>query len=104
MILCTANNGAIPSLLDNDIVEITCDIVDGKAVPHRFDNADEQALELIRRVKIYERLASKAIREKSIQTAVEALTLHPLVNSYSLAKTLISEYLELNRDYTNDWK
>ena len=104
MILCTENNGAIPTLQDSDIVEITCDIIEGKAVPHRFDNADEQALELIRRVKIYERLASKAIREKSVQAAVEALTLHPLVNSYSLAKALINEYLELNKDYTYDWK
>jgi 6-phospho-beta-glucosidase len=36
--------------------------------------------------------------------AVEALTLHPLVNSYSLAKELIKQYLELNKDYTKDWK
>ena len=103
MILCTENNGAIPELKDGDVVEITCDIVDGRAIPHRFENVDEQSLEIIRRVKIYERLASEALREKSIQKAVEALTLHPLVNSYSLAKALIKDYLELNKDYTYDW-
>ncbi len=104
MILCTQNNGALPFLKDTDIVEITCDIVDGKAIPHNFANTDEQNNELIRRVKIYERLASDAIRTKSIQKAVEALTLHPLVNSYSLAAQLIDEYLALNSDYTQDWK
>lgn len=45
-------------------------------------------LELIRRVKAYERLASKAIREKSRTAAIDCLTLHPLVNSYSLAVKL----------------
>ncbi|MCR4563853.1 MAG: 6-phospho-beta-glucosidase [Clostridiales bacterium] len=104
MILCVPNNGAIPGLYDSDIVEITCDITKNGAVAHRFETVDEQNLELIRRVKIYERLASKAIREKSVQAAVEALTLHPLVNSYSLARELIKQYLELNRDYTKDWK
>ena len=65
---------------------------------------DEQNLEIIRRVKIYERLASKAIRQKDKRTAVQALTLHPLVNSYSLAKELIDEYIEHNKAYSNGWK
>ncbi|MBQ7740347.1 MAG: 6-phospho-beta-glucosidase [Eubacterium sp.] len=104
MILCTENDGAIPSLKCSDIVEITCDIVNGKAVPHKLENTDKQCLELIRRVKNYERLASKAIINKSVSLAVDALTLHPLVNSYSLSKTLICEFLELNKEYTKDWK
>ena len=104
MILCVPNNGAIAGLKDSDVVEITCDIRGGEAVPHRFGEVDEQNLELIRRVKIYERLASEAIRTKSVVKAVEALTLHPLVASYSLASELIREYLLLNKDYTGDWK
>lgn len=104
MILCVPNNGAIKELEDTDVIEVTCDITENGAVAHKFDNLDEQNIELIRRVKIYERLASKAIREKSVQCAVEALTLHPLVNSYSLAKKLVSEYLKLNKNYTGDWK
>lgn len=104
MILCTANNGAIEGLRDDDIVEITCDITPEGAIPHKMGKIDEQNFELIRRVKIYERLASKAIREKSKQAAVEALTLHPLVNSYSLATKLVDEYLELNKEYTADWR
>ena len=53
---------------------------------------------------MYERLSSKAIREKSRVAAVEALTMHPLVNSYSLAKKLINDYMELNKDYVSDWR
>ncbi len=104
MILCTKNNGAISGLRDDDIVEITCEINENGVFPHRFDTPDEQSLELIRRVKNYERLSSKAIREKSYKTAIEALTLHPLVNSYSLAKKLIEEYSELNKEYLKDWR
>lgn len=104
MILCTANNGAVDGLYDDDIVEITCDITPNGVFPHRFENIDEQNFEIIRRVKMYERLASKAIREKSVKPAVEALTMHPLVNSYSLATKLINDYLELNKDYVKEWK
>lgn len=104
MILCVPNNGAINGLKDDDVVEITCDITKKGAQPHNMGDVDEQNLELIRRVKMYERLASKAIREKSVQAAVEALTMHPLVNSYSLAKKLIEKYLELNKEYTGEWK
>ena len=104
MILCVPNNGAIDGLLDTDVVEITCDIKDGDAHPHHFGSVDEQNLELIRRVKIYERLASEAIRTKSRVKAIEALTLHPLVASYSLACELVDKYIEHNRDYTGEWK
>lgn len=103
MILCVPNGGAMDGLLPTDIVEITCDITENGAVPHHFGTVDAQNLEMIRRVKMYERLASQAIREKSVQAAVEALTLHPLVNSYSLAQKLIAEYLDLNQDYTKGW-
>lgn len=104
MILCVPNNGAVDGLLDTDVVEITCDIVNGDAVPHRFGKVDEQNLELIRRVKVYERLASQAIRTKSRTKAIEALTLHPLVASYSLATALTDAYLKHNHLYTDGWK
>ena len=104
MIICVPNHGAIDGLEYDDVVEITCDIRNGEAYPHKFGKVDEQNLELIRRVKIYERLSSEAIRTKSKTRAIEALTLHPLVASYSLAKELIEEYIEHNKEYTGEWK
>ena len=104
MIMCVPNMGAIESLRDDDVVEITCDIENGKCTPHKVINPDSQNMELIKRVKNYERLSSKAIREKSVAAAVEALTLHPLVNSYSLAKELTEKYIEHNKEYTDGWK
>ncbi|MDE6660035.1 MAG: 6-phospho-beta-glucosidase, partial [Eubacterium sp.] len=104
MIMCIPNNGSINGLRDDDVVEITCDVDANGCVPHKIGDVDEQNLEMIRRVKIYERLSSKAIREKNKAAAVQALTLHPLVNSYSLAKELVEEYIEHNKDYSDGWK
>ncbi len=103
MILCSLNMGAIAGLEYNDVVEITCDISGGNVIPHRFDEIDESNFELIRKVKVYERLASKAIREKSISVARDALAVHPLVNSNETADKLINEYMILNKEYTKDW-
>ncbi|MGN1202271.1 MAG: 6-phospho-beta-glucosidase [Eubacterium sp.] len=104
MILCVPNGNAIDGLKPTDVVEVTCDVSKEGCIPHHIGEVDEQNLEIIRRVKIYERLASEAIRSKSKQRAVEALTMHPLVNSYSLAKELTEKYLELNKNYTGEWK
>lgn len=104
MIMCIPNDGSIDGLRDDDVVEITCDVSADGCTPHHIGRVDEQNLELIRRVKIYERLASKAIREKSKETAVQALTLHPLVNSYSLARELVDEYISHNEAYSPEWK
>ena len=103
MILCVPNNGAIPGLLNTDIVEVTCDLKDGEMIPHKVPNPGELQMELIRRVKIYERLASEAIRTRSISKAIDCLMVHPLVNSYSLAKKLVETYLATNKDYMEEW-
>ena len=70
---------------DNDIVEVTCDISTDGCVPHRFDNIDTDTFELIRRMKLYERTAAQAILTKNRSLAISALSMHPLVESYSLA-------------------
>ena len=103
MILCVPNGNAIDGLRPDDVVEVTCEVGPKGCTPHRIGTVDEQNLELIRRVKNYERLASKAIREKSRAAAVQALTLHPLVNSYSLACALTDAYIAHNKDYCDGW-
>lgn len=103
MILCVPNNGAIPGLLDSDVVEVTCTITPDGYIAHKIQNPAEIPMELIRRVKIYERLASQAIRTRSKRKAVECLMVHPLVNSYSLATELVEQYLKSNEDYIKEW-
>ena len=103
-ILCTPNQGAIPELADDDIIEATCDISRDGVVPHRFENIPAGNLELIRRVKYYERLAARGIVNRSKKDIIECLTMHPLVGSYSLATQIAEEYFELNAPYIGDWR
>ena len=102
MILCVPNNGAIKGLEDTDVVEISCTIKDGNYYPHEIE-PDRIPMEMIRRVKMYERLASEAIREKSIEKAIDCLMVHPLVNSYTFARKLAYEYMKINEAYMKGW-
>ena len=54
-------------------------------------------------MKKYERDAAYAILNRDRRKAAEALALHPLVESYSVAETLIEQYIELNKDYISGW-
>ena len=105
MILCSPNNGAIPGLLDTDVVEATCDITPDSCTPHRIseDQVPAGNLELIRRVKYYERMVARGIVNRSKRDIVESMIMHPLIGSYSLAKSIAAEYFELNRDYIDGW-
>lgn len=62
-------------------------------------NADRK----LRPKKTHERYASRAIRNRSRDDAITCLMVHPLVNSYSLAETLVDEYLKLNQEYIKEW-
>ena len=105
IIACVPNtNKAIGFLDENDTVEISCEIVDGKVTPIKIGDVPFENKEIITRVKAYERLASKAIINCDRESAVDCLYLHPLVASYSLAEKLVDEYIKLNKDFTGEWK
>lgn len=104
MVLSVPNCGSIDGLCDNDVVEVTCIIGKERVEPVKAGKVSEIQLSLIRQVKLYERLAVQAIKEKSIKTAREALMVHPLVNSYTLAKQLVDEYINAHKDYIGEWK
>lgn len=105
VVVSVANNGAISFLNDDDVVEISCTIDKcGNASAIKMDNIPKIQENLIRNLKLYENLTVEAIFEKNIQKAIKALTIHPLVNSYSLAKSLVYEYINVHEDYVKDWK
>jgi 6-phospho-beta-glucosidase len=99
IVLCVPNNGAICGLEDSDVVEITCSLGANGCIPYKVLQIPFSNLELIRRIKAYERIATKAILNSDLDLAIDALYLHPLVNSYSIAQTLAREYFSLNKDF-----
>ncbi len=105
IIACVPNkNKAIDFLKETDTVEISCEIKNGEVTPIKIGEVPFENQEIITRVKAYERLASKAIINCDRQSAIDCLYLHPLVASYSLAEKLVDSYIELNKDFTGEWK
>ncbi|WP_295297159.1 hypothetical protein [uncultured Brachyspira sp.] len=105
VVVSVKNNGALEFLDYNDVVEISCTIDEnGNAVPIKMNNIPKMQENLIKDVKLYENLTVEAIFEKSIQKAIKALTVHPLVNSYSIAKSIVFDYIEVHKEYFKDWK
>ena len=104
MALCLPNNGTVGWLNDADIIEVSCDLTENGPVPKKAAYAvPGSAKILIQTVKYYERTAAKAMIEHDSGLAVDALAAHPLVNSYSLAKSLLRDYLTAYQQYTGGW-
>lgn len=100
------NRGAIPGMADDDVVEVTCTVGSGGAVPMRFteEEIDPSNLALMKTIKRYEKLTVEAVRTKSREAAVEALMIHPLVGDYEKAVKLVNAYCEANKPWIGEWK
>ena len=62
--------------------------------PHGSEIAHDVWEGLVLSIKEYERLTLEAAVTGNRERAVEALTVHPLVPSYRVAKQLVDEYLK----------
>lgn len=98
------NQGVIDGMEADDIVEVAC-WVDGDGIrPVRVGAIPDHQLELMRGVKLYERLAAQAILQKSRSLAVQALAVHPLVGSYPLGETLVDAFINNHREWVGQWQ
>ena len=103
MVLSIPNEGALDFLADSDVCEITCTVDKDGVHPHKVKNVPEMQKNLICAVKHYENLTVEAIMEKSKKKAVKALTVHPLICSYPIAKKLVDVYSERYEKYIGKW-
>jgi 6-phospho-beta-glucosidase len=98
------NQGAITCMRADDVVEVSCLIDHSGVHPRPIGPVPEPQELLMRTVKLYERLAVEAILNRSRETAVRALMIHPLVLSYSRATELVDAYLDAHAEYVGTWK
>jgi len=99
MILNVPNQRAIQAMADDDIVEIPCTVSRNSIQPIPVEAIPDHCLGLMKSVKAYEYLTIEAALEKSFDKAVHALTIHPLVQDYRLAKQILDGYLAQHGDY-----
>jgi 6-phospho-beta-glucosidase len=103
LVVNVSNQGAIPGMRDDDVVEVACRCDNRGIHPIPLDAIPEDQLLLMQAVKRYERLTVEAVATRSRARAVEALLVHPLIGSYSLARGLVDAYLEEHRVYVGEW-
>ena len=98
------NNGAIAGMDADDVVEISCRVDSRGPVPAPIGDVPERHLALMRSVKVYERLASRAILQRSRSLAVQALCAHPLLGSWPLAEKLFDAFYQAHQDIVGTWR
>ena len=91
------NEGALPDLPDDAVVEIPGNIGTGGAEVHPLDPLAPEMLGLVQQVKAYERLTVKAAVDGDRDAALKALIANPLVARYNVARPLLDALLEANR-------
>jgi len=93
------NDGAIPGLPDDAVVETTAVVDATGAHPLPQRELPSEMLGLIQHAKAYERLAVKAACSGSRDDVVRALLANPLVGQYPLAADLADDLLGANRHH-----
>ena len=94
MILNVRNGTAVPGLPADAVVEVLCDVNAQGPRPVGPPSLTGDQLGLVQQVKAVERLAIQAARTRSPRLAVQALALHPLVDSVTTARLLFQAYRE----------
>ena len=93
------NQGAIPGLDDDAVVEVGCRIGHADAVPLPVEPLAPEMQELVERAKAYERLTVQAAVNGDRGVALEALVANPLVRDRAVAEPLLEALLAANREY-----
>ena len=93
------NDGAIPGLPHDAVVETTAVVDAAGAHPLPQRELPPDMLGLVQHAKAYERLAVKAACSGSRDDVVRALLANPLVGQYPLAAELADELLGANRHH-----
>lgn len=98
-VVAATNQGAVPFMDEDDVVEVKCRLGKEGAVPLPVEVYNEYVIGLMRAVKAYEKLTVRAAIEGDRDAALAALMVHPLIGDYAKAKPMLDEMLEANKAY-----
>lgn len=98
------NNGTNQDLPDNVVIERNCIIDSQGAHPLTLGRTPMKVRGLLQVVKAYEELTIEAAVHGDYGCALQALTIHPLVPSSTIAKSLLDDIISENRAYLPEFK
>jgi 6-phospho-beta-glucosidase len=93
------NQGALPNLPDDAVVEVPARIDAEGAHPLSLRPLPPEMAGLVQQVKAYERLTVQAAIHGDRTAALEALMANPLVRGYRIATALLDAILEANQQH-----
>ena len=93
------NEGAIPNLEDDAVVEVPCRITPPGRPALPLAPLEPEMHGLVQHAKAYERLAVRAAVTGDRGVALKALLANPLVREYDVARPLLDALLAANREY-----
>src|SRR6266508_3124585 len=93
------NDGALPGLPDDAVVEVPARIDAAGAWPLPLDPLAPELLGLVQQAKAYERLAVRAALSGDRAVAPKAVLANPLVREWQVAVPLLDALLEKSRPY-----
>lgn len=93
------NNGTILDLPEDVAIETNCIIGKNGASPLTIGHVPAKIRGLMQAVKAYEQLTVEAGIKGDYYTALQALTIHPLVPSADAAKKILDDILRQNKEF-----
>lgn len=93
------NDGALPFLADDAVVEVAARVDGGDVAPADVPSLDPVQRGLVAHVSAYEELALDAALRGGRERVFRALLAHPLVGQAALAETLADRMIEANREF-----
>jgi 6-phospho-beta-glucosidase len=98
-IVVTRNNGAIPDLADEASVEVPCVVGAHGVTPMHMGHLPDTIRALCQQAKAWESWTVEAGVTGSRRAALMAMLVNPLVPSFEVARALLDEMLDANRQY-----
>lgn len=102
--LNVANNGRLPFLDTESVVEVSCNVDDEGPTPAPGRPLPEEVANLVLRVKEVENLTIRSAVEGRRDLALEAIAAHPVVDSRSRAERILMGYLNAFPDLSERLK
>jgi 6-phospho-beta-glucosidase len=99
LVVNTTNNGTLPFLPDDAVIEVPASVSPDGAVPLPVDQVEPMLRGLISHVYAYEELALDAALHGGRDRVYDALLAHPLVGQYDKAECLTGKLLAENAQF-----
>jgi 6-phospho-beta-glucosidase len=93
------NNGTIPGLADDDVIEVLSAVGAGGVTPLPQQPVAPELLGLMQHVAAYERLAAEAAVTGDRAGARKALLTHPLIGQHPLSAELVDRLLDAGAEH-----